>query len=92
MIEVEETQKDRGSRKERLGIVMSDSMDKTVSVAVSALVPHPRYRKRVRRSKKFLAHDENNSARAGDTVRIVETRPFSARKRWRLVEIVSRAE
>lgn len=92
MIDVEETQKDRGSRKERLGIVTSDSMDKTVSVNVSSLVQHPVYKKRVRRSKKFLAHDENNSARAGDTVRIVETRPFSARKRWRLAEIVSRAD
>ena len=92
MVDVKETQRDRGSRKERVGVVVSDAMDKTVSVSVGALIRHKVYKKRVRRSKKFLAHDENNSARRGDTVRIVETRPLSARKRWRLVEIVSRAE
>jgi small subunit ribosomal protein S17 len=59
---------------------------------VETLVRHPLYKKRVRRSKKFLAHDENNEARVGDTVRIIETRPLSARKRWRLANVVSRAE
>lgn len=73
-------------------MVVSDKPEKTVVVAVEALVQHPKYKKRVRRSKKFMVHDEGNEARSGDTVRIVETRPLSARKRWRLASIVSRAE
>ncbi|MBV9454433.1 MAG: 30S ribosomal protein S17 [Rubrobacter sp.] len=82
----------RGSRKERVGIVVSDKPDKTVTVSVEMLVQHPIYKKRVRRSKRFMVHDEHNTARAGDTVRIIETRPLSARKRWRLANIISRAE
>lgn len=82
----------RGSRKERVGVVVSDAMDKTITVKVERLVRHPKYKKRIRRSSKFLAHDERNEARVGDTVRIVETRPLSARKRWRLARIVTRAE
>ena len=82
----------RGSRKERVGLVVSDKPEKTVTVSVETLVQHPLYKKRVRRSKRFMVHDEQNAARIGDTVRIVETRPLSARKRWRLANIVSRAE
>ena len=83
---------DRGSRKERVGMVVSDRPDKTVTVSVETLVRHPLYKKRVRRSKRFMVHDERNEAHVGDTVRIIETRPLSARKRWRLANIVSRAE
>ena len=82
----------RGSRKERVGMVVSNKPDKTVTVSVETLVRHPLYKKRVRRSKRFLVHDERNEARVGDTVRIIETRPLSSRKRWRLASIVSRAE
>jgi small subunit ribosomal protein S17 len=82
----------RGTRKERVGMVVSDKPDKTVTVSVETLVRHPFYKKRVRRSERFMVHDERNEARLGDTVRIVETRPLSARKRWRLANIVSRAE
>ncbi len=83
---------ERGSRKERVGMVVSDKPNKTVTVSVETLVRHPLYKKRVRRSKRFMVHDERNEARVGDTVRIIETRPLSARKRWRLANIVSRAE
>jgi small subunit ribosomal protein S17 len=83
---------ERNRRKERVGMVVSDAPEKTVTVSVEALVRHPKYKKRVRRSKKFMVHDEGNEARVGDTVRIIETRPISARKRWRLANIVSRAE
>ena len=83
---------ERGSRKERVGLVVSDRPDKTVTVSVETLVRHPLYKKRLRRSKRFMVHDEGNEARVGDTVRIIETRPISARKRWRLANIVSRAE
>jgi small subunit ribosomal protein S17 len=83
---------DRGTRKERVGMVVSDKPDKTVTVSVETLVRHPLYKKRLRRSKRFMVHDEGNEARVGDTVRIIETRPISARKRWRLANIVSRAE
>jgi small subunit ribosomal protein S17 len=82
----------RGSRKERVGMVVSDKPDKTVTVSVETLVRHPLYKKRLRRSRRFMVHDERNEARVGDTVRIIETRPISARKRWRLANIVSRAE
>ena len=83
---------ERGSRKERVGKVVSDKPDKTVTVSVETLVRHPFYKKRVRRSKRFMVHDERNEARVGDTVRIIETRPISARKRWRLASVISRAE
>ena len=82
----------RNRRKERVGLIVSDKADKTVTVSVEALVRHQKYKKRVRRSRKFLVHDERNEARVGDTVRIIETRPLSARKRWRLANIISRAE
>ncbi|MBO5308886.1 MAG: 30S ribosomal protein S17 [Lentisphaeria bacterium] len=82
----------RGNRKERVGVVVSDVQDKTIVVNVDRRKQHPLYKKVVRVSKKFTAHDENNEARKGDTVRIVETRPLSKNKRWRLLEIISRAE
>ncbi len=82
----------RNRRKERVGMVVSDKPDKTVTVTVETLVRHTRYKKRVRRSRRFMVHDERNEASVGDTVRIMETRPLSARKRWRLANIISRAE
>ncbi len=82
---------ERASRKVRVGVVISDGRDKTVTVEVPVAYKHPRYDKIVRRSAKFHAHDENNEARMGDTVRIVETRPVSKQKRWRVAEIVERA-
>ena len=81
----------RGARKSRTGLVVSDKMDKTVVVAIERRVPHPVYGKMVTRTKRLKAHDEENSAKVGDTVRIVETRPLSKDKRWRLVEIIDRA-
>jgi small subunit ribosomal protein S17 len=87
-----QTDTERNRRKERVGLIIADRADKTVTVSVEALVRHPMYKKRVRRSRKFMVHDERNEARVGDTVRIVETRPLSARKRWRLANIISRAE
>ncbi len=84
-------EKPYGGRKVRIGLVVSDKMQKTVVVQIDRRVPHPIYGKMVTRSKKFKAHDEENSAKQGDTVRIVETRPLSKDKRWRVVEIVERA-
>jgi len=81
----------RNARKSRTGLVVSDKMDKTVVVAIERRVPHPIYGKMITRTKRLKAHDEENSAKVGDTVRIVETRPLSKDKRWRLVEIVDRA-
>jgi small subunit ribosomal protein S17 len=81
----------RGARKSRTGLVVSDKMEKTVVVAIERRVPHPVYGKMVTRTKRLKAHDEENSAKVGDTVRIVETRPLSKDKRWRVVEIVNRA-
>src|SRR5688572_906290 len=78
-------------RKEKVGRVVSDKMDKTIVVSVERLSRHPLYKRVVRLTTKFKAHDERNEARVGDTVRIVESRPLSATKRWRLVEIVQRA-
>jgi len=78
-------------RKTRVGRVVSDKMEKTVVVALERRVPHPVYGKMVTHTKKVKAHDEENSAKAGDLVRIAETRPLSKDKRWRLVEIVERA-
>lgn len=80
-----------GKRQEKIGLVTSDKMRKTVVVTVERQITHPLYKRVVRRSKKFLAHDEKGECRVGDTVRIEETRPMSARKRWRVVNIVSRA-
>ncbi len=82
----------RSRRKVRTGVVVSDKMDKTVLVRVDRKVTHPLYRKTVRRSSKFAAHDEQNDAHVGDTVRVMETRPVSKSKRWRVVEIVERAK
>ena len=81
----------RNSRKTRMGLVVSDKMDKTVVVAIERRVPHPVYGKMVTRTKRLKAHDEENTAKTGDTVRITETRPLSKDKRWRVVEIVERA-
>lgn len=86
-----ETENTRGNRKERIGVVISDVQDKTIVVKVDRRTPHPLYKKIVKVRKKFTAHDENNEAKQGDTVRIVETRPLSKTKCWRLVEIISRA-
>ncbi|MEN6371189.1 MAG: 30S ribosomal protein S17 [Armatimonadota bacterium] len=83
---------DRGSRKVRIGHVVSDKMDKTVIVAVETLVRHPIYGKIVRRTTKFKAHDEANSAGEGDVVEIMETRPLSRDKRWRVSRIVEKAK
>jgi small subunit ribosomal protein S17 len=80
-----------GHRKERIGTVVSDKMDKTVVVAVERWKRHRIYRKAIRLTQKYKAHDEHNEARAGDLVRIVETRPLSKEKRWRVAEIVQRA-
>jgi small subunit ribosomal protein S17 len=82
---------ERGVRKERQGVVVSDVQDKTIVVRVDRTTTHPLYGKIIRVSKRFHAHDEANTARVGDTVRIVETRPLSKLKRWRLVEVVERA-
>jgi len=81
----------RKSRKVRVGVVISDSRDKTITVEVPNLTAHPRYDKVVRRSTKFHVHDETNDAHLGDKVEIMETRPVSKQKRWRLIEIVERA-
>lgn len=83
---------ERGKRKERVGVIVSDKMDKTVVVAVESFVVHPLYGKRMRRTMKFKAHDEDNQCRVGDRVRIMETRPLSREKRWRVVDVVQRAE
>jgi len=82
---------ERARRKTRLGVVISDARDKTVTVEIPNQTKHPRYDKVVRRSTKLHVHDEANDARVGDTVRIMETRPLSKQKRWRVVEIVERA-
>ena len=83
---------DRGRTQERRGVVVSSAMDKTIVVKVDVIKSHPKYKKVVRRSVKFHAHDEENTANVGDVVRIVETRPLSATKRWRLAEIVEAAK
>lgn len=82
----------RNLRKERIGIVTSDKMDKTITVSVERRVKHPIYGKFVKKTSKFHAHDENNDCGTGDTVRIMETRPLSKSKNWRLVEIIERAK
>ena len=82
----------RGARKERRGVVVSDAMDKTVVVRVDVLKPHPKYKKTMRRSIRLHAHDQENQSKVGDVVRIVETRPLSKTKRWRVAEIVEVAK
>jgi small subunit ribosomal protein S17 len=88
----ESTPQARGSRKTREGLVVSDKMDKTVVVMVEDRVKHPRYAKVLRRSSKLKAHDEQNTVGVGDRVLLMETRPLSATKRWRVVEILERAK
>ena len=83
---------ERKRRKTRIGIVSSDKMNKTVTVAVERKVKHPIYGKFVKKTTKFHAHDEQNTAGIGDTVRIMETRPLSKDKRWRLIEVVEKAK
>jgi small subunit ribosomal protein S17 len=83
---------ERGNRKTRIGKVVSDKMDKTIVVAVETKVRHPLYGKTVNRTTKFKAHDENNECKVNDKVLIMETRPLSKDKRWRLVEIVEKAK
>lgn len=82
---------ERGKRKARVGVVLSDAMDKTVVVQIETRGRHPLYSKSVRREKKLYAHDEDNSCKAGDLVRVVETRPMSKLKRWRIAEVVQKA-
>ncbi len=82
----------RNARKERVGLVVSSKMDKSITVAIERRMKHPMYGKYVKRTTKLMAHDESNDAGAGDTVRIMETRPLSKNKRWRLVEVVERAK
>ena len=83
---------ERGLRKKKLGKVVSDKMDKTIVVAIETKVRHPLYGKTINRTTKFKAHDENNEAKMGDRVLIMETKPLSKDKRWRLVEIVEKAK
>ena len=83
---------ERGRRAERLGRVVSNKMEKTVVVAVESRFQHPVYKRVVRRTKRYKAHDEQNTCQVGDIVRIRETRPISKHKRWRLVEVVQRAQ
>ena len=83
---------ERQQRKVRTGIVLSDRMDKTVVVAITQTIRHPLYPKIYRRRKKLYAHDETNAAGVGDTVKVMETRPISKQKRWRVVEVLERAK
>lgn len=83
---------ERNFRKQRVGTVVSDKMDKTITVAIKSKVIHPLYGKTVNHTVKFKAHDENNECRTGDRVRIMETRPLSKDKRWRLVEVLEKAK
>ncbi|HCO18174.1 30S ribosomal protein S17 [Gudongella oleilytica] len=83
---------ERGNRKVKIGTVVSDKMDKTVVVAIETFVTHPMYKKQVKRTTRFKAHDENNECAVGDKVQIMETRPLSRDKRWRVVEIIEKAK
>ncbi len=83
---------ERNLRKEKVGVVTSDKMEKTITVTIERRVKHPIYGKFVKTTKKFKAHDEKNDAKTGDTVKISETRPLSKTKRWRLVEVIERAK
>ena len=89
MSEQTETTKKPGLRKTRVGVVTSTKMDKTIVVEYVARVPHPKFKKIVKKSKKFYAHDENSTAKVGDKVRIVETRPLTKLKCWELVEVLT---
>ena len=88
----EQTETGRKLRKQRVGVVTSTKMDKTITVLIERKIKHPIYGKFIKKSKKFTAHDENNECNEGDTVKIMETRPLSKKKRWRLVEILERAK
>lgn len=83
---------ERGHQKERVGLVVSSKMDKTITVAVERRMQHPLYKKVIRRTRKFYAHDEKNVCNEGDLVRIRESRPLSKSKRWRLVEVVKQVD
>lgn len=83
-------EKPEGLRKTRVGVVTSTKMDKTIVVEYVARVPHPKFKKIIKKSKKFYAHDEDGAAKLGDKVRIVETRPLSRLKRWKLVEVIDK--
>jgi small subunit ribosomal protein S17 len=85
-------EKKRGHRKLRTGVVVSDKMNKTVSVAVVRTYQHPFYKKTVRSTAKILAHDEQNTCRIGDVVQVIETRPLSRRKRWKICQVISAAQ
>ncbi len=89
---MEQGQQQRNARKTRVGRVVSDKMDKTIVVAVENRVKHPLYKKVMKKTTKLKAHDEKNECRVGDTVKVMETRPLSKEKRWRLVEIVEKAK
>ncbi len=82
----------RGLRKTRIGIVVSDKMDKTITIAIIRKVPHPLYKKYFKKTTRLMAHDEKDNCKVGDKVKIMETRPLSKNKRWRLVEIVEKAK
>ena len=82
---------ERSSRKVRIGIVVSDAREKTVTVAIELQFPHPKYKKIVKKTRKLHAHDESFEAKVGDTVKIMETKPFSKTKKWRVTEVVERA-
>jgi len=86
------SEKRKSGRKTRVGKVVSDKMDKTIVVAVETRVAHPLYKKIIKRTYKLKAHDENNDCGSGDTVRVMETRPLSKDKRWRLVEVIEKAK
>jgi len=86
------TEKRSSGRKTRVGKVVSDKMDKTIVVAIETRVPHPLYKKIIKRTYKLKAHDESNECGAGDVVRVMETRPLSKEKRWRLVEVIEKAK
>ena len=92
IVRLEKPEHERGRRQERQGTVVSDAMEKTIVVKVDVVKAHPKYKKVVRRSVKFHAHDEESTAKVGDIVRIVETRPLSKTKRWRLAEVVEAAK
>ncbi len=83
---------ERNLRKQRIGVVVSNKMDKSITVAIQRRLRHPIYGKYVKKTNKFMAHDENNECNVGDTVRIMETRPLSRNKRWRLIEIVEKVK
>ena len=90
--EEETTESTRNERKTRIGLVASNKMDKTISVVIERRLQHPIYGKYVKKSNKLIAHDENNECQIGDLVKIMETRPLSRRKRWRLVEVIEKAK